>query len=80
MPLLVIVLVLVLRGKSLPIRGTIEEKRLPLSPYPVRVGVWCLVFGGLGIILATGLPGGFRSGGLDGVLGPGAHHHDDHRA
>lgn len=69
LPLLVIVLVLVFRGKSLPIRGTVEEKRLPLSPYPKRVGVWCLVFGGLAIILATGLPGGFLFHGLDGVWG-----------
>ena len=32
-----IVLVLFLRGKRLPTRGTIEERRLPLSPYPVRL-------------------------------------------
>ena len=37
LPLVVIVVVLFLRGKSLPIRGTVEEQRLPLSPYPVRV-------------------------------------------
>ncbi|MEO1060295.1 MAG: ABC transporter permease [Actinomycetota bacterium] len=36
-PLLVIVAVLFLRGKSLPSRGAVEEKRLPLSPKPVRV-------------------------------------------
>ena len=46
-PLAVIVLVLFLRGKSLPQRGTLEEKRLPLSPRPVRIPqhalVWTLV-------------------------------------
>lgn len=46
-PLLVIAAVLFLRGKSLPLRGTVEEKRLPLSPTPVRVpqhiAVWGIV-------------------------------------
>jgi ABC-type branched-subunit amino acid transport system permease subunit len=37
LPLLVIVVVLFVRGKSLPVRGSVEEKRLPLSPTPVRV-------------------------------------------
>lgn len=36
-PLLVIVVVLFVRGRSLPIRGAVEEKRLPLSPQPVRM-------------------------------------------
>jgi len=46
-PLAVIVLVLFLRGKRLPTRGTIEERRLPLSPYPVRLkqhaAIWMVV-------------------------------------
>jgi branched-chain amino acid transport system permease protein len=46
-PLAVIVLVLFLRGKRLPTRGTLEERRLPLSPYPVRLKqhavVWAVV-------------------------------------
>ena len=37
LPLIVIVVVLFVRGKALPVRGTVEEKRLPLSPDPVRV-------------------------------------------
>jgi branched-chain amino acid transport system permease protein len=49
LPLIVIVAVLVLRGKSLPIRGTVEEKRLPLAPYPKRVWQHCLLWGGLAI-------------------------------
>jgi branched-chain amino acid transport system permease protein len=44
-PLLVIAAVLFLRGKSLPIRGTVEEKRLPLSPYPVRVKQHLVIWG-----------------------------------
>lgn len=46
-PLLVIVAVLFFRGRSLPIRGTVEEKRLPLSPTPQRMlqhsAVWIVV-------------------------------------
>ena len=42
-----IVVVLFVRGKTLPVRGTVEEKRLPLSPRPVRVWqhavIWSLV-------------------------------------
>ena len=37
LPLLVIIVVLFLRGKSLPIRGAVEEKRLPVAPEPKRV-------------------------------------------
>ncbi len=37
-PLVVIVTVLLLRGKSLPTRGSLEERPLPPSPFPVRVG------------------------------------------
>ena len=47
LPLIVIIVVLFLRGKALPVRGTVEEQRLPLSPYPVRVAqhvvVWITV-------------------------------------
>jgi branched-chain amino acid transport system permease protein len=46
-PLVVIVVVLFLRGKKLPQRGALEEKRLPLSPRPVRIpqhaAVWSIV-------------------------------------
>jgi branched-subunit amino acid ABC-type transport system permease component len=45
LPLLVIVVVLFVRGKSLPVRGTVEEKRLPLSPRPVRIVPHILVWG-----------------------------------
>jgi branched-subunit amino acid ABC-type transport system permease component len=51
-PLVVIGAVLFLRGKALPLRGTLEEKRLPLSPRPVRVWQHALVWGGLAIAAA----------------------------
>ena len=68
-PLVVIVLVLYFRGKGLPVRGNIEEKRLPLSPYPKRVGKYVAVFVPLGAILAYGLPGDFIFAGLGGKWG-----------
>ena len=37
LPLVVIIVVLYARGKSLPIRGAVEEKRLPIAPEPKRV-------------------------------------------
>jgi ABC-type branched-subunit amino acid transport system permease subunit len=37
LPLVVIIVVLYARGKSLPIRGAVEEKRLPIAPDPRRV-------------------------------------------
>jgi branched-chain amino acid transport system permease protein len=44
LPLIVIVAVLFLRGKSLPIRGTVTERRLPLAPIPKRVYEHALVW------------------------------------
>ena len=49
---MIIVAVLFLRGKSLPVRGTVEEQRLPLSPYPVRVPQHALVWGTVAIFAA----------------------------
>ncbi len=51
-PLLAIVAVLYFRGKSLPQRGALEEKRLPLSPRPVRVPQHALIWGAVAIALA----------------------------
>ena len=68
-PLIVIVLLLFLRGKSLPIRGNIEEKRLPLAPYPKRVGKYVAIFVPLGFLLAGGIPGDFLFAGLNGRWG-----------
>lgn len=68
-PLVIIVLVLFLRGKSLPVRGNIQEKRLPLSPYPKRIGWYVGIFVPLGALLAFGLPGDFIFSGLSGKWG-----------
>jgi branched-chain amino acid transport system permease protein len=51
-PLAAIAIVLFARGKSLPVRGTVEEKRLPLSPRPVRVWQHALVWSAVVILLA----------------------------
>jgi branched-chain amino acid transport system permease protein len=37
LPLIVIIVVLYVRGKSLPIRGSVEEKRLPIAADPRRI-------------------------------------------
>ena len=68
-PLIIIVAVLFLKGKSLPIRGNIEEKRLPLAPYPKRVGKYVAIFVPLGFLFAAGLPGDFLWAGLTGNWG-----------
>lgn len=68
-PLVIIVAVLFFRGKSLPIRGNIEEKRLPLAPYPKRIGKYVAIFVPLGFVLAAGLPGDFFFAGLTGNWG-----------
>ncbi len=68
-PLVVIVALLFLRGKSLPIRGNIEEKRLPLAPYPKRIGKYVAIFVPLGFLLSAGFPGDFLFAGLNGRWG-----------
>jgi len=68
-PLIVIVALLFLRGKSLPVRGNIEEKRLPLAPYPKRVGKYVAIFVPLGFLLSAGFPGDFLFAGLNGRWG-----------
>ena len=68
-PLIIIVGVLFLKGKSLPVRGNIEEKRLPLAPYPQRVGKYVAIFVPLGFLFAAGLPGDVLWAGLTGSWG-----------
>ena len=57
-PLIVIVAVLLLRGKRLPQRGALEEKRLPLSPRPRRVpqhiAIWSVVVIAAAFVFAGG--------------------------
>jgi len=51
-PLLVIVAVLFFRGRSLPTRGAVEERRLPLSPQPQRVWQHALVWTTIATLVA----------------------------
>jgi len=52
LPLVVIVVVLFVRGKSLPIRGSLTEKRLPLAPQPRRIAEHTVFWLTLVILLA----------------------------
>ena len=54
-PLVVIALVLFFRGDKLPVRGTVAQRRLPLSPYPRRVWQHALIWPALVLLLARGL-------------------------
>ena len=66
---LVIVLALFLRGATLPGRGEIIEKRLPIVPRPERLlrsGVIALVVGGLALIV---FPYDFRQSLINSMLG-----------
>jgi branched-chain amino acid transport system permease protein len=54
-PRVVIALVLFLRGDKLPIRGTVSQRRLPLSPYPVRVWQHAIIWPVLVMLLASGV-------------------------
>lgn len=56
LPLVVIVLVLYLRGKSLPTRGAISAGRLPFSPTPPG---WAIRYGGPALAFATAVLGLF---------------------
>lgn len=55
-PFIVIVLVLFLRGKSLPTRGAISSGRLPFSPTPPK---WALRYGGPGLAIVAAICGLF---------------------
>lgn len=52
LPLLIIVFVLFVRGLPLPSRGAVEETRLPLAPYPKRVGPHVLIWSSAALLLA----------------------------
>ncbi len=54
-PLVVIALVLFFRGDKLPVRGTVAERRLPLSPYPRRVWQHAVIWPALVLLLARGV-------------------------
>jgi branched-chain amino acid transport system permease protein len=52
-PLVVVAAVLFLRGDRLPERGTVEERRLPAAPRPVRVAPWTVIAIGAGLIASN---------------------------
>jgi branched-chain amino acid transport system permease protein len=52
LPLIAIAVVLFVTGKKLPVRGTVEEKRLPLAPYPRRMWQHTVIWSGVVILLA----------------------------
>ena len=52
LPLVAIAVVLFVTGKKLPVRGTVEEKRLPLAPYPRRMWQHTVIWSVVVIILA----------------------------
>lgn len=60
-PLVAICAVLFFRGRSLPVRGSVEERRLPRSPTPVRVPQHVVLWGTVVLILALLLEGSGRS-------------------
>ena len=51
-PLVAIVIVLFITGKQLPVRGTVEEKRLPLAPYPKRMVPHTIIWSAVVIVIA----------------------------
>jgi branched-chain amino acid transport system permease protein len=71
-PLIVIIAVLYLRGQSLPVRGTVEEKRLPLAPMPKRVGehavVWITVVAFLAFVFEGSGPRTIFAGAIQTAL------------
>src|SRR5690606_26676420 len=54
-PLIAIVVVLFVRGDSIPIRGSVVEHRLAKSPYPVRVWQHAVLWSAVVVLLSTGV-------------------------
>jgi branched-chain amino acid transport system permease protein len=55
-----LVLALSLRGRSLPTRGELVEKRLPAAPRPQRLARPAVVLAVVGVVLLVVLPFGYR--------------------
>ncbi len=60
LPFVVIALVMVLRGRSLPTRGAVEGGRLPFVPRPVRVGRGAAIWAVAGAAALLSLDYGWR--------------------
>lgn len=54
-PLIVIVVVLFVRGNSIPVRGSVIERRLPRSPEPKRIWQHALIWPVVVLLLSTGV-------------------------
>jgi branched-chain amino acid transport system permease protein len=54
-PLIVIVVVLFVRGNSIPVRGSVIEDRLPRSPQPRRIWQHALIWPAVVFLLSTGV-------------------------
>lgn len=54
-PLIAIVVVLFARGNTIPIRGSVTERRLARSPQPVRIWQHALVWSAVVLLLSTGV-------------------------
>ena len=54
-PLIVIVVVLFVRGNTIPVRGSVVEDRLPRSPEPKRVWQHALIWPAVVFLLSTGV-------------------------
>jgi len=54
-PLIVIVVVLFVRGNSIPVRGSVIENRLPRSPQPQRIWQHALIWPSVVFLLSTGV-------------------------
>jgi branched-chain amino acid transport system permease protein len=66
---LIIVVALFLRGRSLPSRGELIEKRLPASPRPQRLAAPALVLGAVAVLLLIVLPFGYRQAFMLSLIG-----------
>ena len=53
-PFLIIVVVMAVRGASLPTRGALREGRFPLAPEPRHVGIVTVALGALGVAVMLG--------------------------
>ena len=66
---LVIVLALFLRGASLPSRGDLVEKRMPIVPRPERLLRPAVIAVVVGVVALIALPYDFRQAGINSMIG-----------
>jgi branched-chain amino acid transport system permease protein len=64
-----LVVALLLRGASLPSRGELVEKRLPIAPRPTRLALPAVLLGVVGVALLIVLPFGNRQALMSSMIG-----------